>query len=536
MLLGCDVVQGFQDAGTALFPQQSTHLATPALRLVEGGYSSVGLAAGKELSVLARPTEGSSLVVMRFANPKPCEIPDVGRYVASRNPNRAEAGIAYFHDDATIGTLHFADTSCRVFDFEIENAHLPVGETERSIIVWAAGDLLEVDPAEGKRTTLAPTVDRVITRAFGGRTLIRSEGQLEVFGSDWKSQGRFGKDVGSVIRTNTGVLFVDATGLHRLSASADGKTQSKEIAKDVCGLGMRDDNWATFYSPCAEGRLHALQEPSGRLFELELNADPQYLRLVPDRGGQDPTTDPFWFVYLRDVESTLGTFLVKGPDGVEHEIGKRATLDHLGMLGTGEETYGYALVNVENSVGEYLHWNAQGETHSLAQNVYAPASRLLVDWDGSLGKLAAVSGDRLRVLAERVPGDGFEFTDASGEWTVLFHDWNGESGRLSRFSGTLNGLDATPPQAPFAAPELTEVAPSVGFYTTTSLSALLPGTVFLADYDATKGTGRLSYENAELRFNATVDNGVSSYLVTAGYLLYAIPYGKDRGIWLATGK
>ncbi|HEX2877691.1 MAG TPA: hypothetical protein VHP33_40860 [Polyangiaceae bacterium] len=536
LLLGCDIVQGFQDAGTALFPQQSTHLATPALRLVEGGYRSVGLAAGKELSVLARPTEGSSLVVMRFANPKPCEIPDVGRYVAGRNPNRAEAGIAYFHEDAILGTLHFADTSCRVFDFEIEDAHLPIGETERSVIVWAAGDLLEVEPAESKRTTLAPAVDRVITRAFSGRTLVRSEGQLEVFGSDWKSHGRFGKDVGSVIKTNAGVLYVDASGLHRLSASADGKTESKPLAENVCNLGMRDDTWATFHSPCGESRLHALHEPSGKLFDLQLDAAPEYLRLVPERGSQDPTTDPFWFVYLRNVESSLGTFVVKGPDGAEHELGQRATLDHWSIWGSGEKTYGYALVNVQDNVGEYLHWNAQGETRSLATGVYAPANRLIVDWDGATGKLAAVSGDRLRVIAERVPSDGFEFRDASSEWTVLFHDWNGESGRLSRFSGTLDGLLATPPSAAFVAPELAEVAPSVGFYTTSSLSALLPGTVFLANYDASKGTGRLSYENAELRFNATVDNGVSSYLVTSGYLLYAIPYGRDRGIWLATGK
>lgn len=536
LLLGCDIVQGFQDAGTALFPQQSTHLATPALRLVEGGYSSVGFAAGKELSVLARPTEGSSLVVMRFANPKPCEIPNVGRYVASRNPNRAEAGIAYFHDDAIIGTLHFADTSCRVFDFEIENAHLPVGETERSVIVWAEGDLLEVEPDRGKRTTLAPAVDRVITRAFSDRTLVRSEGQLEVFGGDWKTHGRFGKDVGSVIKTNSGVLYVDASGLHRLSASADGKTQSKPIAEDVCNLGMRDGTWATFHSPCQEGRLHALHEPTGKLFDLDLDADPAYLKLVPERGSLDPTTDPFWFVYLRNVESSLGTFVVKGPDGVPHELGRRATLDHWSIWGTGEKTYGYALVNVENGVGQYLHWNAQGETRSLASGVLAAANRLVVDWDGANGNLAVVSGDRLRVVAERIPADGFEFTDSSGEWTVVFHDWDGESGRLSRFSGTLDKLSATPPGAAFVAPELAEVAPRVGLYTTASLSKLLPGTVFLADYDTTKGTGRLSYENAELRFNATVDNDVSSYLVTSGYLLYAIPYGRDRGIWLATGK
>ena len=61
-------------------------------------------------------------------------------------------------------------------------------------------------------------------------------------------------------------------------------------------------------------------------------------------------------------------------------------------------------MNVENGLGEYLHWNAHGQTRSLAHGVYVAASRLLVDWDSSLGigSLAAVSGDRLRVLAERL--------------------------------------------------------------------------------------------------------------------------------------
>lgn len=539
-LLGCDIVQGFQDAGSALFPEQSTHLSTPALRLVRGGYQRIGLASGRELSVVARSIEGgTSLVVMRFANPKPCEIPNVGRYVSSRNPNRAEAGIAYFHDDVAQGTLHFADTSCHVFDFEIEDARLPIGETEHSVIVWAAGELLEVDPQRGTRTTLSSGVTRVVTRAFSGRTLIGADGQLEVFGSDWKSQGTFGKEVDSVIKTRAGVLYLDATGLRRLSARTDSTgTKDELIAEDACNLAMRDETWATFYAPCSQSRLRALHEPSGKLFDLELDADPLQLRLWPAHGspGKDPTADPFWFFYLRDVSSSLGTFVVRDPQGVERVLGENATLDHWDLVESDALSYGYALVNVEGRVGDYVYWNTNGETRTLAHGVYSRADRLIVDWDGSSGSLAAVSGDRLVIVAERVPNDGFEFTDESREWTVLFHDWQGDSGRLSRFTGTLDALARTPVDAPFKSPELEEVAPSVGLSTTVSLGALLPGTMFLARYDAETGTGRLSYENAELRFKATVDLGVSDYLVTSDYLLYAIPFGDDQGIWLATGK
>ena len=490
--------------------------------------------------MLARSVDDdTSLVVMRFAKPKPCEIPDVGRYVASRNPNRDEAGIAYFHDDATQGTLHFADTSCTVFDLEIEDARLPVGETERSIIVWAGGQLLEVDPRRGTRTTLSSDVTNVITRAFSGRTLVRTGERLEVFDADWKSQGAFGNGVGTVVKTNAGALYVDATGLRRLSSGANDKTTQDElIAADACNLGMRDGTWATFHAPCAEGRLHALHEPSGKVYDLELDADPLYLRLLPARGspGKSPIDDPFWFVFLHDVSSSLGTFVVRDPSGVERVIGESATLDHLDLIESDTVSHGYALVNVEGRVGDYVYWNTQGETRTLAHDVYTRADRLIVDWDGTVGNLAAASEDRLVIVAERVPGDGFEFLDGSREWTVLFHDWQGDSGRLSRFPGTLDSLASTPADAAFASPELEEVASSVGVSTTASLGALLPGTIFLARYDATTATGRLSYENAELRFKATVDFGVSDYLVTRDYLLYAIPYGDDQGIWLATGK
>jgi hypothetical protein len=534
-LCGCDVVQGFQDAGNTLFPEQSTHLSAPALRLVSGPYRSLALAAGKELSVLARSAESdTSLFVMRFANPKPCEIPSVGRYVASRNPNRAEAGIAYFHEDVAQGTLHFADTACRTFDLSLDDARLPIGETEHSVIVYAGGDLLEVEPENNLTKTLSPSVTNLITRAFSGRTLVVTAGRLEVFDSEWHSQGSFGQEIASVTKTGRGALYTDKQGLHRLSAGPDNKTTVDELLlEDVCDLGMRDGTWATFHAPCAEGRLRALNEPSGDLFTLQVDADPQNLRLIRAHGSpaKDPSKDPFWFLFLRN-----GAFVVRDPQGREHVLGENASLGYSDLVDDGTAPYGYALVNVTEHQGDYVYFDAQGKTETLAHNVYTRANRLLVDWDGTAGNLAVTSGNRLVVVAKHVPGDGFELVDGSKQWSVLFHDWEGINGRLSRLAGTLDTLAATPPNAPFAAPELEEVAPKVGIGTTALMGKLIPGSMYLADYDAAKGTGRLSYENAELRFKAVVDNGVSDYIVTADYLLYTIPRGRDQGIWLATGK
>jgi len=515
-------------------------LSTPALRLVKGGYTHIAFASGRELNVLARSADdSSSLYVMRFANPSPCEIPDVGRYVASRNPNRAEAGIAYFHDDAAQGTLHFADTSCKTFDFEIEDALLPVGETDHSVIVWAGGKLLEVEPQNGKRSTLASNVTNLVTRAFSGRTFVFTDEGLEVFGGDWKSQGTFGQSVTSVFKTSNGALYLDATGLRRLSAGDNNTTTKDELVQaDVCDFGMRDDTWATFHSPCSGPRLRALHIPSGSVHELDFEADPLYLRLIPARGspGANPNEDPFWFLFLRSVSSSLGTLVVRDPSRVEHVIGENATLARLDLIDSGTVPYGYALVNVTDHLGDYVFWNTEGRRHTLAHQVLDRGDGLLIDWDGNSGTLAATSGDRLVTLAKGIPERNFAFADGSREWTVLFHDWQGDSGRLSRFSGTLDALMGTPIDAPLEPPELVEIAPSVGISTTALLNPLIPGTIFLEDYDASTDTGRLTYENAELRFKANVDHGVSDYLVTSSNLLYTIPFGENQGIWLSTGK
>jgi hypothetical protein len=300
---------------------------------------------------------------------------------------------------------------------------------------------------------------------------------------------------------------------------------------------MRDGTWATFHAPCAKGSLHALNEPAGVVYDLDLDADPQYLRLLPARGspGNNPLADPFWFLFLRDVDTT-STFVMRDPQGDEHVIGEHATLDHSDLIDTDARSYGYAMVNADGGIADYVYFNAAGETKTLAQRVLTRGGRLVMDWDGGTGTLVAVSGDRLVPIATRVPERGFEFQDSHQQWTVFFNDWRGDSGHLSRMVGTLDALQGTPLEAPFKSPELEEVAPSVGAFTTASLGLLIPGTMFLADYDVIKGTGRLSYENAELRFKATVDNGVSDYLITTNEVLYTIPFGRDRGIWLANGK
>jgi hypothetical protein len=161
---------------------------------------------------------------------------------------------------------------------------------------------------------------------------------------------------------------------------------------------------------------------------------------------------------------------------------------------------------------------------------------LIIDFDGTLGKAAVVSGDRLAVIAERVPYQAFEYQDVNRQWTVVFHDWYGDSGPLSAFPGTFDSLAKAPLDQPFVSPTLETIAPSVAVFRTAQLGDVLPGVVYLADYDAETDTGRLEYRNTELRFSAVIDHDVSDYLVTRDEVIYSVPFGDHVGIWLAAGK
>src|SRR6185503_12145327 len=76
---GCDIVQGFRDASTAVFPDEKTYFDAPGYRLVRGGYRDLEFASGSSLYLLARPVDrdDKSLYVMRYSDPRPCVLKNV---------------------------------------------------------------------------------------------------------------------------------------------------------------------------------------------------------------------------------------------------------------------------------------------------------------------------------------------------------------------------------------------------------------------------------------------------------------------------
>jgi hypothetical protein len=542
---GCNIVQGFQDAGDSLFPEQSSHLASPGLRLVTGHYRELGVMAGAELYLLARGADddGGKLHVMRYADPRPCAIPGVGRFSTTREATRAAPLVSFFHEDVRRGTLHFASATCETFSLAFDDARLPLAETEKSLVVWAGSELLLATPETGSQERLADGVTDVIRNVLDHRYVVRTNGRLSVFDAAWQPLRTFGNEVASVLRAGQSLFYTDAAGAHRLRAShADAEGVEDELlASDACELGSQDEIWVALRSPCAEGELLVVHEPTGRTFTLPFDADPHQVRLVPalNSAGRDPLADPFWFFYVRsgEHEGSQDTLFVRTPAGDEHVLGANATLQQLRLVESESETHGYALVDVDGDIGRYVWWNATGETRVLAEKAMARPNRLIVDFDGTVGSVAVASGDRLQVLAERVPWQAFEYQDSTKNWTVLFHDMQATGlGRLSVIPGGIDALEAVPADKPLVMPDLSEVASNVVVLGTSSLDEVLSGVIYVSHVDPTTRTGRLEYRNLELRFTASVNDGVANYLVAQDEVLYSIPYGEDAGIWLVAGK
>jgi hypothetical protein len=540
---GCDIVQGYQDAGDTLFPEQSTHLAAPGVQLVSGNYRNLGLVAGSEIYLLARPAddETGTLVSMRYLKPEPCELSGVTRFTATQEPSRAAPLLSYFNEDVRRGTLRFADAACRTYSLTFEDARLPIAETPTSLVVWAGSDLLLATPEDGSSERLAEGVDQVVRNVFGKRFAVRSSGHLALFDADWKLEGSFGDEVGTILRVGESVLFEDATGVHRLSQSpSDASLVDTLLVRDACSLGTQDGVWIGLRSPCVGGDVVLIHAPRQATYTLPFDAEPTQLLLTPALGspGLDPLSDPFWFFYLRSGEDvgSEDSLFVRTPAGDEHVLGAHASLRHLRLVESESETHGYALVEIEGEAGRYVWWNAAGETKTLSESLLWQPERLIVDYDGVAGSVAIASGDRLEVLATGVPWQAFEYQDSSKQWTVLFHDMHEGIGKLSLLPSGIDQLEAAPYDAPLVMPQLTELAPNAVVFGTSALNELLSGVLYLSGYDLTTRTGRLDYRNLELRFTASVSDGVSDYFALDDQVLYAVPYGEAAGIWLVQGK
>jgi hypothetical protein len=561
-LAGCDIVQGFKNAGDALFPPVKTYLDAPGYRLVEGSYRNLILLTSSELYVLARGTkEGDdSLYSIRYAVPTPCTIPAVGHYWAGGDISLGVAYVAYFHDAANRGLVSFSDTRCHVSPLTLPDAELPLdtyitppdanGESRYELVVRSEGRLLLVDPGLGTYDVITETADAVMVGAGkGGVSFVygAAAGNVQAFDRDWKYIDTFSENVQALGALDGSLFFEDVNGIQRATpTSHDGKSsiEVKQLSAEGCQLGFPAwaQHWLAFYEPCDDRKLAILDLDTERTTYPDYTVDdPRFLLMSVRAGTVDPPTPAagVWSFYLRDIDYTAysGTVVARSPEGNELVLGSAGALERTRL--DSKEDYGFSLLDLNGETGRYVRWDFDGNVTELAHDVLRESpgvnfADLTIDYDGTAGTLAQlVHGEVLPVL-ERVPRRRFAYTDVQKR-QALFSDFDGKNGTLSI------GRPACTPGSDCERQyfEPVPVARNVhhpGHAFLDETEEFLPGIGFLDQYDEEHETGRFQYSNLELGFTSIVSEGVSDFTYAGNGILYSVPYGERAGIWLARAK
>jgi hypothetical protein len=563
----CNIVQGFRDAGDTLFPEVKTYLEAPGFRLVSGNFRSMTLVASSELFLIARPSDeaNTSLYSMRYADPKPCELKDVGRYWAGGSEGLGRSYIAFFPGGESAGTLSFSDEACRRSTFTLPAAELPPialieprepvtkeNPARRSLVLRSESNLVILSADTESAELLLPQAGGVLSGVGPGFFVHHFElgtdiSKVAAFDENWELIRTFGDGVVAWGVTG-GKLFVeDSGGIFNVTPMLSGghvhDIMLERFGDGACELGFPApaQRWVTMYSPCEERKLMLWDDTEETMVDPAFDAIPWALRLLPPAKTPrpDPATDALWAFFLRDVDNAgLGTLVVRNLDGEEHVLGEKAALDRASV--NEDDKYGYALTNVVGDLGDLVRWEPSGSTETLASRVlregtgvaWAP---LIVDWDGTSGTSAHLVEGRLERRLERVPRRHFAYTNLHGR-VALFNEFDGESGTLS-IGSAVCPAGASDCTDKYYAP--TPIARNVHHPRHEFLDKdedFLPGIAYLADYDTETETGRFEYRNLELGFTSTINDGVADFMYAGNGVLYSVPYGPGAGIWLARAK
>jgi hypothetical protein len=559
-LPACDIVQGFKNAGDALFPPVKTYLDVPGFRVVAGSYRELDVMTSSEPFIFARSaTEGdNALYVMRYQAPKPCKIPDVTGYWSDGSETASRTYIAYY-DGTGSNTLHFSDTSCTPYPLEIDDAELPSGFTPSGLVVHAGSDLYGVNPAAAAMKLIASNVQDIDAQ----RRLVRADGELGAFDRDWSPIGWVGSGVTRFTAAFGAIFYEDDQGIHRLTITNDDAPSltTLDIDDSACNLTVlppsSELDLLAFFSPCDAERLAVWDNETRQQVPLGIAADPHFLRITETRAtslvGPRPhpnlAKDPFWAFYLTDIDkdSRTGSLVVKLPDDSELELGDGAALERTELAPPrtgGDYTGGFALLDAQNGSGRFVSWDTAGTVSDIATGVLRqPAnplwSRLVVAVDDTRVDLTEVVNGEAVVVGHNAARQRYAYTashpvsELAGKM-AWFLNLEGTEGTLA-IAGPNPDTTVLDDQRLERLYSSTTVADGV-HVTRNGFMSDLPGLVFFTHYDARSGTGRLEYSNAELGFSALVSEGVADYVQPGSGLLYSVPYGEAAGIWLARAK
>jgi hypothetical protein len=196
----------------------------------------------------------------------------------------------------------------------------------------------------------------------------------------------------------------------------------------------------------------------------------------------------------------------------------------------GADIDGIAIVDADAALGtgRWVTWNFAGEIQTTAENVLYERIRgdaACANYDGHSCDDVYLDGTgTLEVVHTHVPPVDHQIVDAELQISLRLSDFNGTTGTLIQ---DWNGLDE---------PIANDVAP-LEYDTLDGIP--LDGFGYIADWDASAQSGTLYMRNQRLGSTMSIATGVSDFFGTSFPLpgiLYAIPNGKNAGIWFTRAK
>jgi hypothetical protein len=555
LLSACDIVQGFEHAGDALFPPVETYLDVPGYLMTGGHYRSIDMVTSSEPFIIARSaTAGdNTLYTMHFNSPAPCGIPNAVSYWTGAGASAKRTYVAYF-DASGSGILHFSDLDCTPFPFTLEHANLPIGFSPNGLVIQVGADLFDVNPAAGTTALLASSIVALDAQ----RHLVRTNDGIGVFDSDWALVRFVGDGVVAWSSAFGATYYEDKGGIERLAISDANGTRTvstSTIDDNGCDLAILPATphlaLIGYHSPCAEKKPVVWDTDSHQASPLPFDVDLTHVEFFGPSPDSHPNlaTDPVYAFYLSDLDASggTGTLHLRLLDGSDLELGSSAAFERAELTTdptSGAYTSGFALLDVNGETGRFVYFDFDGNESDVATNVIRrPAesawTRLVVALDDTLADLVEVVDGQAVTVAHDVPRSRYAYVNhfdgnpLEGR-LAWFHDLQGDYGTLSLAAPdpTSGVLDDQGHEPLYSATPVAHGVYNGGH----GFMADLPGFVEFSSYDVTSGTGQLEYTNVELGFTATVSDGVSDYLQPGSGLLYTVPLGGAAGIWLARGK
>lgn len=551
-LAGCDPTSGLADTADAALPSVKRYFDGPGSRVADGPWNRVvvDLDADTLYHVGARRLDDSEPTFHLFGTDAGdgCNVsPNAGTWLMGKPLAAPFRVLPYLEnmDERGRGSLRFTTLDCQIQDVVVEDAGRPYPRLyDNGYLVPTKQGYTFVDPWRAETREIAAHLQSILV--WKESILLWADGKLKSFSDQFEEGDELGSGITAVIAIKDRFLVEDDSGLHQVTFDRESLGLSAErVLTEACRLQLSattssDDQgaWVILELPCGSSNssvVHLDQSFSVlERFELPFEADARYARALV-AGARADGPEPLATLYLTDVDDGgRGTLWAWRADAEEPlELGTDADLDSVYLEGSGSAWDGVAQTNYQVLGGllahDWVHFRWNGETERIAERVVRNSSsgEVLVNFDGVAGDLPVFTGGKVSIVAEDVPPYAGEATSYVGPRRYARVDhFDGDSGRLS-ISDDLTLPDSWQALGHGVTPE----APRFSWF--------MPALLFLENWDAERKVGTLVAYNYELDARSTIAEGVSSFDMTSypwDGLIYAVPYGKSKGLWFTKAK